>query len=251
MKYHYKSQEILQRINPQDMGLEYTSVQRLEFPAMINFDTQEEEVCLVCIEGEAQFTSSEHTGTIVMKDVLYVPAHSSIKLSSSSKAAIIRYGAPSDLKSEFAHIQFANVDANPNTHHVYGKVETNSQRDVWNFIDEKFNSSRFLVGMCESNIGSWTAWPPHEHGDKREEVYIYFNMGHAFGIQCLYEELGQPLEVALVQDGDLVSIPQGYHPNVGCPGGKLSYVYCMVSKKTGDRSFMDLNIQKIFGDKFE
>lgn len=251
MKYHYKAQETLQRIRPQDMGLEYTSVQRYEFPGTIRLETAEEEVCLVCIEGEVEYACQGQTGGIAVKDMLYVPANGILELTSNSRAVVIRFGAPSDAGGSFTPIRFAEVDANPGTHHVYGKLETNSRREVWNFIDETFASSRFLVGMCESHTGSWTAWPPHEHGDKREEVYIYFNMGHAFGIQCVYEELGQPMEVAIVQDGDLVSIPKGYHPNVGCPGGKLSYVYCMVSKKPGDRSFMDLTIQSIFGDKFE
>jgi 5-deoxy-glucuronate isomerase len=55
----------------------------------------------------------------------------------------------------------------------------------------------------------------------------------------------------MVTNGDLVSVPKGYHPSVGCPAGKICYIYCMVSKKSGDRSFMDLHIQEIYGDKFE
>jgi len=55
----------------------------------------------------------------------------------------------------------------------------------------------------------------------------------------------------MIRDGDLISIPKGYHPNVGCPAGKISYIYCMVSKIPGDRNFMDLKIQEIYGDKFK
>jgi 5-deoxy-glucuronate isomerase len=251
MKFSFNGHELIQRVNPPEMGLAYTSAQRIEFPNKITMDTNDEEVCFVCIAGSVNYECSGNSGIAVLKDMFYVPAHSEIKLSSHSKAVLIRFGAPSTLESQFAHIRFEEVDKDPNKHHVYGQVETNCRRDVWNYIDEKFNSSRFLVGLCESNIGSWTAWPPHEHGDKREEVYIYFDMGNAFGVQCLYEDLDQPLEVAIVREGDLVSIPKGYHPNVGCPGGKLTYAYCMVSIVPGDRNFMDLNIQTLFGDKFE
>ena len=170
-----------------------------------------------------------------MKDLLYVPIHSEVILQSDQEAVVMRYNAPSDLEGELTLITFDEVN-NSNRHHTYGKAETNSVREVWNYIDEAFVSSRFLVGMCESRIGSWTAWPPHEHGDIREEVYVYFNMGHSFGIQCLYEDMANPLAVALVQEGDLVSVPKGYHPNTACPGGKISYIYCMVSRKTRNRT---------------
>ena len=123
-------------------------------------------------------------------------------------------------------------------------------RDVWNFIDESFPSGRFLTGICCGRDGGWTAWPPHEHGAEREEIYVYFNMGDSFGVQCVYNDL-QSAEAYVVTEGDLVSIPEGYHPNAGCPCGGLQYVYCMVSVKEGDRDFMNLRTQKIYGDKLE
>ncbi|MBM4761132.1 5-deoxy-glucuronate isomerase [Bacillus sp. B15-48] len=251
MKYYYNEHEQLEIIQPVQMGLEYTSVQRIEVSNKKTIESVKEELCFVVIQGEVHYQCGETNGTAGFKDVIYLPPQSEVHLSSEEKAVIIRYGAPSDMRSEFAHIQFDDVDKNPKQHHVYGKKETNCERHVWDIITADFPSSRFLVGMCESDVGGWTAWPPHEHGDKREEVYVYFNMGNAFGIQCVYEDMGNPLEVALVRDGDLVSVPRGYHPNVGCPGGKLSYIYCMVSKKPGDRNFMDLQIQEIFGEKFE
>ncbi len=67
--------------------------------------------------------------------------------------------------------------------------------------------------------------------------------------ECVYEELGAPKEVAIVRNGDVISIDEGYHPNVGCPKTGIMYVYCMVSVEEGDRNFMDLEIQKIYGDK--
>ncbi len=35
MKYYYKAHEQLEKINPEQLGLEYTSVQRIEFPQQI------------------------------------------------------------------------------------------------------------------------------------------------------------------------------------------------------------------------
>ena len=108
-----------------------------------------------------------------------------------------------------------------------------------------------MMGLCESDVGGWTSWPPYEHAEKRKEVYVYFNMKNAFGVQCVYDNMDNPYDVAMVMDGDLISIPKGYHPNVGCPAGEISYIYCMASKIPGDRNFMVLKIQEIYGDKFK
>ena len=76
-------------------------------------------------------------------------------------------------------------------------------------------------------------------------------MGKAFGVQCVYEDMDDPMAVVMVRDGDLVSVPRGYHPNVGCPAGRISYVYCMTARTAGQRDFMDLHFQEIYGDGFE
>jgi len=257
IKYHFKANELLRRISPEEMGLEYTSVQRMELTASLTLntnltlDTKDEEICLVVMGGEVDFQYGRFTGTAIFKDMIYIPWKESITLIPKTRTVLMRFGAPSHIDTQFAHLKFSDVDQDPKKHKVFGKVENNCQRDVWNFIDDDFKASRLMVGLCEGNIGGWTSWPPHEHADKREEVYVYFNMGKAFGIQCVYKDMEHPLIVAIVKDGDLISIPRGYHPNVGCPGGKISFIYCMVAKKPGDRKFMDLHIQKIFGDKLE
>ena len=112
-------------------------------------------------------------------------------------------------------------------------------------------SSRFLTGICHGADGGWTAWPPHEHGREREETYVYFGMGNGFAAQFVYDDMDQPIVAALVRDGDVITIPHGYHPNVGCPCGGITYAYVMVSTTAEDRKFMDLRTQKIFGDKLE
>jgi 5-deoxy-glucuronate isomerase len=159
--------------------------------------------------------------------------------------------APSELGAEFAHIRFKAVDADPKAHHLYGKAETGCLRDVWNYVDSAYRCSRLMMGICAGRDGGWTAWPPHEHGAEREEVYVYFGMEKSFGIQLVYEDLSEPKAAAVVREGDLVVIPRGFHPNTGSPAGRISYVYCMTARVPGERNFMDLRIQKEFGEKFE
>ena len=250
-KLHYKPEETRRRIEPSEMGLKYTSAQRIEITGVMKLESASEEICFVCIEGIVSYMFEGEVGTAVMKDMIYMPINSEITFSSDG-GTLIQFGAPCDRETTFSHIPFAEVDGDER-HKVYGKAENGTRRDVWNYIDESFDSSRFLVGICSGRDGGWTAWPPHEHGAIREEVYVYFNMGNSFGAQFVYddEDMDNPHTVALIRNGHLVSIPKGYHPNCGSPAGGIFYVYCMVSVKPEDRNFMDLDIQKIYGDKFE
>ena len=250
-KYHFKPHELRTRLRPQQMGLDYTSVQRLELVEPVSLESVDEELCLVCLEGSFEFLHKHDRGKVVTKDMIYVPPQTGIVLTPEAYAVVMRFGAPSTAKTQLKHIRFLDVNDDPVRHRSYGKAENNSLREVWHFIDDDFQSERFLVGICKGAIGAWTAWPPHEHGATREEVYTYFGMEEAFGIQCVYEDMDRPIQVALVRDGDLVSVPRGYHPNVGCSGGRISYVYCMVSKTPWNRKFMDLTIHSIYGDRFE
>ncbi len=249
MASYFKPEELLKYHDPASLGLVYCSVQRIELGGEpVVLESGKEELCLIVIEGSLHFVSGENAGEAQMCDMIYVPIESRITVR-GDHAVLMRYGAPCTKQYTFKHIPFAEVDKD-DRHKVYGKAENGTLRDVWNFIDDSFESGRFLTGICYGRDGGWTAWPPHEHGKEREEVYVYFNMGNSFGIQCVYDDMENP-NVYMVREGDFVSIPTGYHPNVGCPCGGLHYAFVMVSTTEGDRCFMDLRTQKIYGDRLE
>lgn len=262
---HYSAQQASSGLSAADLGLEFISLRRLEFtgsatqalgkPTSRQVETAESEICLVVLSGQVEYSCSlppdgqSRAGTAAEMDMLLLPPHSRATLVSAG-GVVMSYESPSELGADFQHVRFTAVDANPATHHVYGKSEIGSRRHVWNFIDSQQRCTRLMMGICEGDPGGWTAWPPHEHSAEREEVYVYFDMGHSFGIQCVYESLSEIGAAVIVRDGDVVSIPHGYHPNTGCPGGRIKYVYCMAAKIPGVRDFMDLRIQKEFGDRF-
>lgn len=250
MKQFFHKDELLELIKPEDMGLTYTSVQRIEVKDDVVVESGSEELCFIVIEGKVEYEINSVRDCAVMLDMLYLPIESSIRFFGGENGVLMRYGAPCGRKTSFGHIRHKDVDAD-DRHKVYGKTECGTHRDVWNYIDEKFDSSRFLTGICRGDNGGWTAWPPHEHGKEREEVYVYFNMGNSFGAQFLYNDLDKPILAEIVRNGDFISIPEGYHPNVGCPCGGIFYAYVMVSTTADDRDFMALRTQKIYGDKLE
>jgi hypothetical protein len=79
-----------------------------------------------------------------------------------------------------------------------------------------------MAGVTFSEPGNWTSWPPHEHAVLAEEAYLYINMpAPAFGVQLVYTNPREPELATIVREGDVVLMPQGYHPNVASPGGAI------------------------------
>lgn len=254
IKYHYRPEKLLTGITPEEAGLEYISCRRIELKSnnpALTVQTGNQEVVFVVTAGKVDYNFNGRAGTAIFKDMVYVPWKSRITLSTLHKAVVMQVGALSDRNTDFVHIAFSDVAKDPNRHRVYGFAETNSLRDVYVFLGDDFNAARLMMGICEGSSGGWTSWPPHEHAEQREEIYIYFNMNNKFGVQLVYEDMDNPLYVGLVRDGDMISIPRGYHPNIGCPAGRICYIYAMAARKAGERNFMDLHIQEDFGGKFE
>ena len=253
-KYHFKPEELIKGITPDKMGLEYTSCRRYEMNSgsePLTIESGKEEICMVIIKGSVSFDYNGYGDNAGFMDCIYVPRESKIMLKDPEDAVIMKFGAPSDSNTSFACIKHKEIAQDSRRSPIYGTPKENCRRVVYNYLDDNFNASRLMVGICQGEPGGWTAWPPHEHAAQREELYVYFDMGTAFSVQCVYENIDDPLFVGIVRDGDLVSIPGGYHPNVCCPAGRISYIYVMAAKKAGERNFMDLNVQREYGDKFK
>ena len=85
------------------------------------------------------------------------------------------------------------------------------------------------------------ALPPHKHDTTAppkeawyEEVYYFFvEPNQGFGVQRVYTDRAdpQPLdEVYVVEDGDAVAIPRGYHP-VAAAGYRLAYFWALAGEE--------------------
>ena len=102
-----------------------------------------------------------------------------------------------------------------------------------------------MAGVTFSSDGNWTSWPPHEHENMLEEAYLYIDMpAPQWGIQFVYTNAQEPELVQVVREGDVVLMPQGYHPNVAAPGGSINFLWMMAANREGDdRQFGVVNVQ--------
>jgi 5-deoxy-glucuronate isomerase len=125
------------------------------------------------------------------------------------------------------------------------------ERDLNILLGKNVEAGRIMAGVTFSSDGNWTSFPPHEHQDMLEEAYLYIDMpAPQWGLQLVYTNLDSPELVEVVREGDVVLMPQGYHPNVAAPGGSINFLWMMAANQEGvDRKFGVVNVQPEYARK--
>jgi 5-deoxy-glucuronate isomerase len=212
-----------------------------ESDAPVTFSTGDRETGLLCLKGHATVEIDGARFALGRYDAVYVPRDSKVRISGSCDFAEI--AAPVEKRYPMQLVRFADVQKDPSLHFHTGGPS--SERDVNIVIGKNVAAGRILAGVTFSKPGNWTSWPPHEHSKMLEEAYLYIDMPHpAWGIQLVYNDPANPELVAVVREGDLVLMPQGYHPNVSAPGGTINFLWMMAAIREGDdRQFGVVNVQ--------
>jgi 5-deoxy-glucuronate isomerase len=108
----------------------------------------------------------------------------------------------------------------------------NATRQINHMIRPSFAAHRLLVCEVYTPSGNWSSYPPHKHdvhdppGEvDLEEIYYYrIDRPEGYAIQRVYTS-DRRLDVTLtVRDGQLVLIPEGYHPVVAAHGYNVYYL---------------------------
>lgn len=109
------------------------------------------------------------------------------------------------------------------------------QREVHTILDPRRPAAALVVGETFNVPGGWSSYPPHKHDahdpprqSKLQEVYHFrFDPPQGFGIVRLYSPERDIDEALVVQHGDCVLIPFGYHPVVAAPDYRLYYLWAL------------------------
>jgi 5-deoxy-glucuronate isomerase len=118
----------------------------------------------------------------------------------------------------------------------------NWQRTVYSALDERTNVERLLAGETLNPPGNWSSYPPHKHDQNNppneavlEEIY-FFRAKPALGYGFIWTYTN-PTDtegfstVFVVEDGDTVLLPKGYHPVVAAPGYQLHYTWVLAGEE--------------------
>jgi 5-deoxy-glucuronate isomerase len=108
----------------------------------------------------------------------------------------------------------------------------NATRQINHIIKPDFPADRLLIVEVYTPSGNWSSYPPHKHDVHRppsevdlEEIYYYrLSAPEGYAIQKVYTPDRRIDETLTVRDGELVLIPEGYHPVVAAHGYNVYYL---------------------------
>jgi 5-deoxy-glucuronate isomerase len=205
------------------------------------------ETVLICVGGTATVDAERHSFSFDRYDSLYVPRLADVTVTPGLAGCdLIEIAAPVTKTHPVQFVRFADVQRDPGLHFVAGGPS--AQRDLNVLVGKNVEAGRLMAGVTFSQPGNWTSWPPHEHAAMLEEAYLYVDMPKpAFGVQLVYTNSREPELATIVHEGDIVLMPQGYHPNVAAPGGPINFVWMMAANvEDQDRQYGVVNVHPDF-----
>lgn len=168
--------------------------------------------------------------------MVYVPVHSSFEITATSDTLDLGiFSAPSQTPEQPRLLEGKDVTATQ-----VGR--DNWQRTVYSAIDQNVPAERLLAGETLNPPGNWSSYPPHKHDQNNppkeavlEEVYFFrVKPSQGYGFIWTYTRPDDPESfstVFVVEDGDTVLLPKGYHPVVAAPGYQLHYTWVLAGEE--------------------
>jgi 5-deoxy-glucuronate isomerase len=222
-------------ITPQSAGWQYVGFslfRRSAGEVVAGFDA-ERETCLVLVSGSARIIAGDQDfGTVGGRSspfenrapgAVYVPAGVHYRIEAQGDLELAVCTAPGELGMPARLIPEAEM-----TREVRGK-DTNT-RYIRNVLPQDRPAHSLLVVEVVTPSGHWSSYPPHKHDTAAEgaetaleETYYHrLDPPQGFAFQRVYTDDRSLDETVLVEDGDVVMVPKGYHP-VGTPHGYTLY----------------------------
>ena len=108
----------------------------------------------------------------------------------------------------------------------------NATRQIHHMIRPDFPAHRILIVEVYTPAGNWSSYPPHKHDVHNppgeadlEEIYYYrISRREGYAIQKVYTKDGRIDATLTVRDGEMVLVPEGYHPVVAAHGYDVYYL---------------------------
>jgi 5-deoxy-glucuronate isomerase len=213
----------------------------------VEVETGQRETAVIGLGGRADVRAGGRPYRLGQYDALYVPRDAAFTVTPGPDGCdLAEISAPVSDAHPVQFVPFADVQKDPTLHFVTGGPS--SRRDLNVLVGKNVSAGRLMAGVTFSEPGNWTSWPPHEHAAMLEEAYLYVDMPRpAFGVQLVYTSDRDPELATIVHEGDIVLMPQGYHPNVAAPGGSINFVWMMAAnRENDDRQYGVVNVHPDF-----
>ncbi len=213
----------------------------------VSVDPGSRETGLICLKGSATVGLGADRYTLDLYDALYIPRATPFTVEPVRLGCdLAEISALVERSYPVQFVAYQDVQKDAGLHFKAGAP--GSERTINILLGKNVSAGRIVAGVTFSAPGNWTSWPPHEHAEMLEEAYLYIDMpAPAFGVQFVYTNTGDPEIATFVRDGDVVLMPNGYHPNVAAPGSCINFLWMMAANREGvDRQFGVVNVQPEF-----
>lgn len=223
-------------IEPKAAGFDYLKLQvkRLLAGDACRASTDSNELGIVGLGGRFDLESSNGTWRSVgsranvfagMPWAVYLPIHTDFTLTALTDCDVAFCYCRAEKSFPAALIK-------PNDVRVEIRGGANATRQINHILTPDFAAHRLLIVEVYTPSGNWSSYPPHKHDVHNppgevdlEELYYYrIDRAEGYAIQRIYTRDRRLDETITVHDGDLVLIPEGYHPVVAAHGYNVYYL---------------------------
>jgi len=223
-------------IMPEDVGFEYLgfSVWRMAAGETLSGETGRDEVGIVLLGGRFTIHSSAgswgHLGSRAhvfdgLPTALYLPRGTSytVLAETDGELAFCRARAERAFPARVIRPEEVAIEI---------RGGGNATRQIHHILPPDFPADRLMIVEVYTPSGNWSSYPPHKHDVHNppeevdlEEIYYYkVDRPEGYAIQRIYTPDRRRDVTLTVQDGDLVLIPEGYHPVVAAHGYNVYYL---------------------------
>jgi len=238
---------------PDGVGWEHLGFRsiKLQRDQTVAGSTQGTEIAIVVLGGQCCVSSSagEWSGFGRRKDVfdglaytLYLPIDTTYTLVAETDADIAICSCPATRRFPARLITADQVE-------VEVRGGGNATRQVCKILGPEDPADRLIVVEVYTPAGNWSSFPPHRHQVHNppaevdlEEIYYYrIDRPEGYAIQRVYSYDGQRDSTITVRDGELILIPDGYHPVVAAHGYNVYYLNALAGSARSLAASLDPN----------
>jgi 5-deoxy-glucuronate isomerase len=231
-----KGSGIMMEVGREQSGFDYIAfeVRRIKAGESFESATDSNELAIVTLGGIFQAQSSQGNWmSIGGRANVFSGKAWTLYLSVNTRFTVT---AITDCELAFCYCRAEDVHPpvliSPENVRVEIRGGANATRQINHILTPEFPAQRLLVVEVYTPSGNWSSYPPHKHDVHNppeevdlEEIYYYrIDRPEGYAIQRVYSRDGKLDETITVRDGELVLIPEGYHPVVAAHGYNIYYL---------------------------
>ena len=223
-------------VTPESAGYEYLtlSIRRLIRGEKFQSETAATELGLVILGGRCSVDATAGSWSDIgsrahvfdgLPTAVYLPIETGFTVSAETDCELAFCFSRAEEK-------FPGRLVTPDDIEVEVRGGENATRQINHILKPEFPAQRLLLVEVYTPSGNWSSYPPHKHDIHNppdevdlEELYYYkVDRPEGYAIQRVYTADGRLDHTLTVRDGELVLVPEGYHPVVAAHGYNVYYL---------------------------